>query len=43
MNGLFRNSVKGMAHPAGDHHFDYRAGKAGLAGGSAGGEDQNAV
>ena len=32
-----------MADIAGDHHFDHRAGKAGLAGGSIRGEDQNAV
>ena len=43
MNGLFRDSQQGMAHPAGDHHVDHRPGKAGFAGGGAGGEDQNAV
>ena len=43
MNGLFRDSQQGMAHPAGDHYFDHRAGKAGLAGSGVGGEGQAAI
>jgi len=32
-----------MAHPAGNHHADHRVGKARLAGGGVGREDQDFI
>ena len=43
MNGLFRDSQQGMAHPAGDHHVDHRPSKTRLAGSGVGGEGQAAI
>ena len=41
--GLLRHPVESMAHPVGNHHFDYCLGKARFAGCSAGGEGKAAI